>query len=323
MNIHQLYPLLSCLADGRFHSGEALGKRLGISRTAVWKRLRTAESLGLGIQAISGKGYRLTRPLELLQHEKILSHLAPISRSRLNELEILPEVDSTNRHLMTLSKSGIACFAEFQSAGRGRRGRQWHSPFAANLYLSVSWLFDNPASTLSGLSLAAGVWIARALQAAGIDDIQLKWPNDVLHGDRKLAGVLTELKGEAEGPCLAVVGVGLNLDMSECQTGSIEQPWTDLRTVTGHHPPRNRLAGLLLHYLLEGLADYGRHGLASTRRHWNRLDCMAGKPVHLLLPSESLSGTAGGIDETGALLLHTEKGIRAIHSGDVSLRRLS
>ncbi len=323
MDLHRLYPLLKILADGRFHSGETLGRELGISRTAVWKRLRMIERVGLEVQAVSGKGYRLRQPLELLQRDHVLSALDPASRALLARLEILPQLDSTNRYLMDRAEHGIACFAEFQSAGRGRRGRKWHSPFAANLYLSVSWHFDTPAAALSGLSLAAGVWIADALQAAGVEGTQLKWPNDVLHGGNKLAGILTELKGEAEGPCLAVVGIGLNLEMPLQEAGGIDQPWTDLCTVTGTRPPRNRIAGLLLRHVLQGLAEYQRTGLAATRQRWHRLDYTAGKPVRLLLPSGTVSGTAQGIDEQGALLLRSGENVHAIHSGQVSLRRNS
>ncbi len=322
MDLHRLYPLLNSLADGRFRSGETLGRELGISRTAVWKRLRAMESLGLEIQAVSGKGYRLSRPLELLQRKQILAHLDSSSCSMLTDLEILPEVDSTNRYLMERSQGGIACFAEFQSAGRGRRGRRWHSPFGSNIYLSVSWHFEHSTGTVSGLSLAVGIWIADALRQAGVEEIQLKWPNDILHRGRKLAGVLTELKGETEGPCLAVVGVGLNLEMSGRGIESIDQPWIDLHTIIGQRPPRNRIAGLLLHHLLKGLAKYRETGLAPLRERWNHLDCMAGQPVRLLFPSGSVTGTALGIDENGALLLRTIEGTRAFHSGEVSLRQL-
>ncbi len=322
--IHRLYPLLAHLADGRFHSGESLGKALGVSRAAVWKKIRAIGALGLEVQAVNGKGYRLRQPLELLERDQILSVLDASTRALLDGLEILPEVDSTNRYLMTRSRARIACFAEYQQAGRGRRGRPWLSPFAANLYLSLSWRFDGPATALSGLSLAVGVWIAEALHDAGIGEgIQLKWPNDILHRNRKLGGVLVEMKGEAEGPCLAVIGVGLNLDMRGHDTGSIDQPWTDLHTITKRRPPRNRLAGLLLHHLLKGIVEYERHGLTPVHHRWNHLDCMAGKPVSLHLPSETLSGIAGGIDEKGALLLRTTNGVRTIHSGEVTLRQRS
>lgn len=319
-DLRRLHPLLKILADGHFHSGQQLGEALGVSRTAVWKKLQLLEDVGLDIQAVSGKGYRLSRPLELLQREQITAHLTSNSQTLLNRLEILPVIDSTNRYLADRPGSGQACFAEYQLAGRGRRGRAWHSPFAANICFSLTWYFDDTASTLSGLSLAAGVWIAEALQRAGITGIGLKWPNDVLYSGHKLAGVLIEMKGETAGPCQTVIGIGLNVDMAGAAAESIDQAWTDIRTITGQRPERNRLAGLLLHHLLTGLSDYQVNGLATVQARWNELDCMAGRNVQLHHPSGILTGTAHGIDETGALQLRCKDGVHSVHSGEVSLR---
>ncbi len=319
-DLRRLNPLLNLLADGRFHSGQELGRVLGISRTAVWNRLRALRELDLELQAVSGKGYRLGRPLEPLRHELILSQLDQVSQALLTEMEILTRVDSTNHYLMSRGKSGAACLAEYQQEGRGRRGRSWHSPYGAGICLSLSWQFDNCRSTLSALGLAAGVWIVEALQAAGVGGLGLKWPNDVLHGGKKLAGILIEIRGETEGPCLAVIGVGLNVDMPERAASSIGQPWTDIRTITGRQPERNRIAGLLLHHLLKGLANYRQQGLTTVLERWNRLDCLANRPVQLQLPRETVTGTAHGVDETGALRLHCKEGVRLIHSGEVTLR---
>ncbi len=318
--LRRIYPLLKILADGHFHSGQQLGEALGVSRTAIWKKLQSLEEIGLAVHAVSGKGYRLSRPLELLQHERIISHLDSTSRTLLNKLEILPETDSTNRYLMARTETGLACFAEYQQDGRGRRGRSWHSPFAANICFSLTWHFDDAANTLSGLSLAAGVWIAEALQAAGISGVGLKWPNDVLHNGRKLAGVLIEMKGETAGPCQTVIGIGLNVDMPAKTAETIDQPWTDIRIITGQQPRRNQIAGLLLHHLLTGLSSYQRNGLSTVLERWNEMDCMAGRQVQLHHPSGVLAGTARGIDETGALQLACKDGLRSIHSGEVSLR---
>ncbi|HFC52907.1 MAG TPA: bifunctional biotin--[acetyl-CoA-carboxylase] ligase/biotin operon repressor BirA [Gammaproteobacteria bacterium] len=319
-DLRLIYPLLEQLADGRFHSGRELGERLGVSRGAIWKRLRSATDLGLQVQAVSGKGYRLARPLELLRAESIATTLNGHSRALLGRLEILPGTDSTNRHLLELGKGGAACLAEYQWAGRGRRGRRWHTPFGAGICLSVSWRFDHSAAALSGLSLAAGVWTAEALRAAGVEGVGLKWPNDLLHEGRKLAGVLIEVQGEADGPCLAVVGVGVNLEMSRLAGQRIGQPWTDLRAVTGRRPRRNHLAGLLLHHVLTGLFRYQREGLEGILERWSELDCLAGRPVRLRHPAGELLGTAQGVDRAGALLLRSAEGVRAIHSGEVSVR---
>ncbi len=319
-SLRRIYPLLNIMADGHFHSGRQLGKTLGISRTAIWKKLRSLEAFDLTVHAVSGKGYRLSRPLELLQHEQIISHLDDTSRPLLNKLEILPETGSTNRHLMAQKEPGLACFTEYQRAGRGRRGRSWHSPFAANICFSLTWHFDDAVNTLSGLSLAAGVWIVEALQGAGINGVGLKWPNDVLHKDHKLAGILIEMKGETAGPCHTVIGIGLNVDMPARMAEAIDQPWTDIRSITGQQPRRNQIAGLLLHHLLKGLTNYQQNGLSSVLERWNELDCMAGRQVQLHHPSGLLAGTAQGIDETGSLQLLCKDGLHSIHSGEVSLR---
>jgi len=276
--------------------------------------------LGLELDAVSGKGYRLSRPLELLQRDQIIACLDTNSRARLKELEILPEIDSTNRYLMNRTETGLACFAEFQNSGRGRRGGNWHSPFAANIYLSLTWRFDDTTSVAASLGLAAGVWIAEALQDTGITGIGLKWPNDVLYNGAKLAGVLVEIKKESTGSCRAVIGVGLNIDMPDTAAQYIEQPWTDIRTITGQQPQRNLIAGVLLHNLLNGLSCYQTDGPAAMLERWNELDCMAGHQVQLHQSSGILTGTAQGIDETGALQLLCEEGLCCVHSGEVRLR---
>ncbi len=312
--------MLRILADGRFHSGQQLGRDLGVSRTAIWKKLKSLEEIGLKIQAVSGKGYRLSRPLELLQHEQIFTQLNSNSQRLLNRLEILSETDSTNRYLMNRRESGVACFAEYQQAGRGRRGRSWHSPFAASICFSLTWHFGDTASSLSGLGLAVGVWIADALQAAGITGVGLKWPNDVLYNGRKLGGVLIEMKGETAGPCQTIIGIGLNVNLPETMAETIDQPWIDIRTITGQQPERNQIAGLLLHHLLTGLSCYQINGPTAVLERWNKLDCLAGRQVKLHFPSGVLTGTARGIDKTGALQLLCNDGLHSVHSGEVTLR---
>ncbi len=319
-DLRLIHPLLELLADGRFHSGAELGAALGIGRAAIWKRMRIVERLGLRVQAVSGKGYRLPEPVELLHRERIVATLDRRSRELLAGLEILPGTGSTNLHLMRCGQGGMACLAEYQWAGRGRRGRSWYAPLGGAIALSLSWRFDDSAAALAGLSLATGVWAAEALRAAGVEGVGVKWPNDLLHEGRKLGGILIELQGEADGPCLAVIGVGINLDLGRAAASQIEQPWTDLRTITGRRPQRNRLAGLLLHHLLLGLESYREEGLEGVLERWNELDCMAGRPVRLLHAGGTMNGTVQGIDKGGALLLRCVDGVHAVHSGEVSLR---
>ncbi len=317
-----LRPLIELLADGRFHSGQALGRELGLSRTAVWKRIRALEALGLECHAVGGKGYRLARPLELLERQALLDAIPPAARPLLGGLELLEETDSTNAHLMARVgrlPCGHVCLAERQLAGRGRRGRAWISPYGRNLYLSIHWSFPLPATRLGALPLALGCAVAEALSRLGLEDVGLKWPNDLLWRQRKLGGLLLEMGGEAEGPCHVVAGVGINIDMGGAGE-EIDQPWCDVATALGAPIGRNRLGGEVIAALLEALASYQRDGFAPFAERWRRFDLCEGQPVRLLLPNGTVEGTARGVDEQGALRLEQEGRITIHHGGEVSLR---
>ena len=317
--------ILQFLADGRFHSGADLGRRLGISRGAIWKHMRQLENLGLEVHAVPGRGYRLAQVLELLEVEKVTAAMTPEARKLLTGLEVHGELDSTNRYLRRapgpVPGRATACLAERQTQGRGRRGRTWVSPFAANIYSSVAWRFPGSPVALGGLSLAVGVAAAQALAAAGAEQVGLKWPNDLHWQGRKLGGVLLELFGEAAGPCDVIVGVGINVAMPAASAALVDQPWTDLRTVLGSRcPGRNRIAGLLLSELLAALARYERHGLEAFLEDWRRRDIAAGREVELELPQSRIAGTALGIDETGALLVRSGDSTLRFASGEISMR---
>ncbi|HYW05086.1 MAG TPA: bifunctional biotin--[acetyl-CoA-carboxylase] ligase/biotin operon repressor BirA [Gammaproteobacteria bacterium] len=318
--------LLQLLADGRVHSGEDLAQRLAITRAAVWKQLRRLEQLGLEIRPEPGRGYRLVRPLELLDRARILEALSPVARERLESLEIFPQIASTNAHLLDLPASAgprpaRACLAEHQSAGRGRRGRAWLSPFAANIYLSVRWRFDETPPGLSALALCIGVASAEALHAAGAGDVRVKWPNDLLWQDRKLGGVLLEIRGEAAGRCDVVVGIGLNVSMPPEAGRGIDQPWVDLDEVLGgRRPHRNDLAAGLLERLTAALARFGEGGFTPFRARWAGVDAIAGREVDLQRGDATVTGIADGVDDEGALRLRVGDRIVRYVSGDVSLR---
>lgn len=313
--------VLHLLADGRFHSGERLGQTLGVSRAAVWKALQSLQRYGVMPQAVSGRGYRLPRPLELLQAESILENMDTDSRTRLRGLSLFDVLDSTNTHLVGLGADGlgIACLTEYQSAGRGRRGRSWVSPFGSNIYLSVRWRFGTGMAHLSGLSLAMGVAVTRALHDVGVDQIRLKWPNDVYAEGRKLAGILLEIAGEAAGPCDVVVGLGLNMAMPAQAARDIDQPWIDIAALRDD-VSRNRLAGRLLHHLLAALVRFQNDGLASFYAEWQTVDLLAGRALRLSLPDDELRGVGCGIDSDGALLVEVDGEQRRFTYGEVSLR---
>lgn len=321
------HALLSRLADGHFHSGEDLAAAFGVSRAAVWKQLkRVGELPGVQLHAVRGRGYRLATPLELLDGEQLVTALAawqPV----LDDIELLPGVDSTNAYLMTRPAPaigrGIAVLAEHQTAGRGRRGRRWVSGYGRNLTLSLGWTFDLPMARLSGISLASGVALADALAGLGVQGLALKWPNDLYLAGRKLAGLLVEASGEANGPTRVVIGVGLNLALpAEC-ADQIDQPWTDLTQQLGDCPPRNRIASAVLSGLLAAVQQYTEHGLAPFLGRWQSYDLYGGQSVQIQLGEQVITGRYVGLNADGNLLLDTADGPRTFAGGEVSLRPVS
>ena len=313
--------MVELLADGRFQSGERLGERLGVTRAAIWKQLRGLERLGLSVQAVRGKGYRLARPLELLDADTIRAGLSPEVRQSLAAIEYFHELDSTNSHLRARGElpSGTVCLAECQTGGRGRRGRHWVSPYGANLYLSLAWRFEPGLAVLGGLSLAVGIALMRALRRLGVEDAGLKWPNDIYLRGSKLAGILVEASGESAGPCFVVIGIGINVAMPASQGARIDQQWTDLSS-NGIHVSRNRLATALLDELVPILETYTHHGLQPFLAEWRRHDLSHGVPVQLQLRGANMTGKGMGIDQDGAFLLETPEGVQRFTSGQVSLR---
>ena len=326
--------LLPLLASGDFCSGQVLADALGVSRTAVWKQVnKLAVETGLEIESVKGKGYRIPGGIELLDAASIRAGLAEEAVPLLSSLTILESVDSTNaeamRQLEVGCGSGVVYTAEQQTAGRGRRGRHWVSPFARNLYLSIAWEFGQGAGSLEGLSLAVGVAAARALRACDLPPVQLKWPNDVLHSGKKLGGILLEMTGDVAGPCQVVVGLGLNVAMPPAAAREIDQAWTDLETIAGSdrrdgpRPGRNALFSALLNELLPLLATFESTGFEAWREQWQGLDAYADKPVVLDASGHRLAGIARGVDHRGALQLETTTGIQSVFGGELSLRPAS
>lgn len=325
-----LQTLLRLLADGEFHSGQELGEALGMSRAAVWKQLQKLPLLGLELQSIKGRGYRLEGGLELLSTDVIKQQLSLEAEKLLQQLDVFSTIDSTNAEALrnVHGGSGYVCTAELQTAGRGRRGRGWVSPFAKNIYLSLGWTFNGGAPQLEGLSLAVGVVIADVLKAYGFDDVQLKWPNDVLWRERKLAGVLLEMTGDVAGVCHVVVGIGLNVAMPVNAATTIGQPWADLEAIrrdTGAPKAvgRNALISELLSQLLPLLRDYPAHRFAAYRSRWEALNAHAGKIVELHTPNSIISGVLLGVSDAGALRLLTQNEEKIFYGGEVTVRAAS
>lgn len=317
--------VLRLLSDGQFHSGAELGKTLGIGRSAIWKHVRAVQALGVEVYAVRGKGYRLAAPVEFLDRQGILQSLSLRNADALCGAEVHFEIDSTNRYLLDLaaerSDRPWLCLAETQTAGRGRRGRAWASPFGENLYLSLLWRFELAADALAGLSLVAGVAIAEALAAMGVEGIGLKWPNDLFHDNRKFGGLLIEVSGEASGPWDAIIGVGLNLNMPRAAGRDIDQPWTDLNTAARRSLGRNRVAAAVIDALMDALPRFERLGFAPFRTLWTKYDIALGRMVDLHVGSGKVeSGRARGVGQQGALLLERNGVVRSVTTGDISLR---
>ncbi|MGD8851470.1 MAG: bifunctional biotin--[acetyl-CoA-carboxylase] ligase/biotin operon repressor BirA [Gammaproteobacteria bacterium] len=319
------YRLVELLSDGQFRSGEWLGQQLGVSRAAVWKRVRDLSELGLDVHAVQGQGYRLAQPFEPLHAHRIHALLAPHAAAHLDALDVFHEIDSTSDHLKRAASScpldrARVCLAEWQTAGRGRRGRRWISPYGSNLYLSLAWQLTAGALQAGGLSLMVAVAVLRALHRCGAHDLGLKWPNDIFYRGRKLAGILLDVSGESAGPFLIVIGVGVNVRLPENAARSIDQPWADLWQA-GLDVDRNALAAQILEALLEALVAFAREGLAAFAAEWERYDVIAGRTVELHQDrSKSIRGVARGIDSHGALLLEQDGVTRSFHAGEISVR---
>lgn len=310
--------LLRVLADGDWHSGARVAERLGISRSAVWKRLQVLEGRGLQVESQPGRGYRLVSALSLLDAARIHAAIPPPERGLVADVQVLARAGSTNSELLArLPAQGVACIAEEQSGGRGRRGRMWHSPVAENLYLSWAHREDTGAGALVGLSLAAGVAMAEWLARQGVP-VQVKWPNDLLVGDAKLGGILVEMQGDAAGPCWVVIGVGLNVNMQRAP--DLGQRWTSLRQELGAMQDRSRLAGELVGLLARLCEDFARQGFAAWHERYQRRDALRGRPVLLVDGEQRHEGTACGVDASGALEVETARGRRRYLSGEVSVR---
>jgi BirA family transcriptional regulator, biotin operon repressor / biotin---[acetyl-CoA-carboxylase] ligase len=321
--------LLRALADGEPHSGEQLARDFGVTRAAVWKQMAKLGDWGLEVVAVPGVGYRLARRIELLDAAALRAALLPHTAARVTKLDVFTELGSTNRYLLDVPAPAggelHVCLAEYQSAGRGRRGRRWNTPLGAGLCLSVGWRFAETPADLAALTLAVGVVVRRALAAVAGVGVALKWPNDLVWDDRKLGGILLELSAEAQGGCHVVAGLGLNVEVSPASLRSVSD-WprgaVDLATARdGSAPKRAALAAALIDALAELFARYATVGFSAYRADWRAADYLKGRRVTLDVASGAVSGTAVGIEADGALLIETSPGARRrVISGDVSVR---
>lgn len=308
--------LISLLADGEFHSGEQLGEKLGMSRAAINKHVQTLRDWGVDVFTVPGKGYSLPEPIQLLDASRIVSQLGG------GNVAVLPVIDSTNQYLLERIgelESGDACVAEYQQAGRGRRGRKWFSPFGANLYLSMYWRLEQGPAAAIGLSLVIGIVMAEVLQELGAEKVRVKWPNDLYLDDRKLAGILVELTGKTGDAAQIVIGAGINLTMRNVSSEVVNQGWVNLQEA-GIHIDRNALAVNLIAELRKALQTFEQEGLSPWLSRWKALDNFIDRPVKLIIGDREIFGISRGIDTQGALLLEQDGVIKPWMGGEISLR---
>jgi BirA family biotin operon repressor/biotin-[acetyl-CoA-carboxylase] ligase len=318
--------LIKRLADGQFYSGQQLANELGVSRTSIWNYLKTVEEAGFELHPVKGKGTRFAAPVELLDKDCIADCLPKQSKRLLKQL-IMPDVcSSTNQYLLQQNSvnslpSGSVCITEMQTAGKGRLGRTWVSPYGQNLYLSFLWRFRSGISSLAGLSLACGVAVCDTLKQLGLEEHGLKWPNDILWNDKKLGGILVEIHGENQGDYIAIIGIGINHQMNKKPSDDIDQPWVDISQAHQGKLGRNKLAAHLMGSVLEVLNDYEEGGLAPYVGRWNAFDCYKNRKVQISSGKAITKGVANGITKTGELKLLKKNGeTQLVSSGEVSLR---
>ena len=311
--------LLKLLKDDRFHSGEALGAALGVSRSAVWKQLQHLEAeLGLPIHKVRGKGYQLAAPLVFLSAEEIALRAPALGWP----VYISDSVDSTNAEALRLvaaeCPAPFLVLSEQQTAGRGRRGRTWVSPYAQNVYYSLVLRIEDGLRQLEGLSLVVGLAVMQALRESGVQGAALKWPNDVLVGQQKIAGILLELVGDPADICHVVLGIGINVNMQK--SDAIDQQWTSVQLETGAPVDRNSLVARLGQQLLSHLERHKTGGFAVLQGEWECNHAWQGRTVSLIAGVNQVDGVVLGVDRQGALRLSVD-GVEKIYSGgELSLR---
>ncbi len=319
--------VFACLADGEFHSGEELAATLGVSRSAVWKAVHALRDLGATLHAVPNRGYRLRAGSDALDARRIREQLSPNARECVSSVETAWTVDSTNSVLLARPNPPFGTcevmLAEYQSAGRGRRGRAWVAPPGGSICLSLSWSFREVPQDLGALGLAVGVCALRALRSLGLEGGRLKWPNDILVNGRKLGGILIELRAEATGPACVIIGIGLNVALGEPLLAQIERtgmPATDLIASAVAHPSRNTLVAALVSDVVEGLKRFENEAMRPFIEEWRAADALRGTQIEVRTLSGSVSGWAKGIDLHGALVVETPQGIERFISGEVTVR---
>ena len=312
--------LIQQLANGEFNSGEVLGALIGVSRSAIANHIKYLNEIGLDVFSVKGRGYRLAEPIELLDKNEILNL---IGQSNEDSLAVMSVIDSTNTYVkdrLHELPQGFVCLAEAQTSGRGRRGKTWVSPFGSSIYMSMAWTFKGGYQSMAGLSLLVGIAINRSLKQLGVKDCKLKWPNDVYHNLKKLAGILVEVEGQVGSDASAVIGIGININLPN-NVSEIDQPFIDLVSITNEPVRRNELAALIILTLTEMLKEFENKGLSPFLSEWREADLFYNEYIYLESGNNRIHGLSKGINEGGALLLENAGKVTPHHGGEISVRR--
>ncbi|PMB54879.1 Biotin-protein ligase [Coxiella-like endosymbiont] len=296
-------------------------QKLHTGHTAVlWKTIKKLNSYQIPIKSLKTKRYSLIQPLTLLDKQKIISTLGKTSIL----LDSLEQVDSTNNFLKTVShpnKLGI-CIAEMQTKGKGRFYRPWYSPFGQNIYLSLRYSFNKDISELAGLSLVCGLAVCRTIETISHLSLPIfiKWPNDIICDNKKLAGILIEIQVETNRFCSVIIGIGLNVNMQNDANHKINQNWTSLINLTKTYYDRNKLCTALINDLLHYIKTFEKQGLSFFQNPWQKKDYLFNKFLRLQSSQKEFQGIGAGINEQGKLILKLTDGFKkAFSSGNTTL----
>lgn len=327
-NIQQ--SLLRKLADGEFHSGEDLANEHGLTRAAIWNHVRQIADYGLDIHSVRGKGHRMARAFSPLDADIIKRHLKDAKNS-VASFAIKHTIDSTNRYLVDMAPPPPGqmhvCLAEQQTGGRGRRGRKWQSPYGAGIYLSMAQVIKKNHWPIGGLSLSLGAAVHRVLFGLGVSDIKLKWPNDLMIGDSKVAGLLIEASQTNDDRLYVVMGIGINVDLPMDIKLDMQHLTPPPITLADINPEwvfeRNQLIAAVITKSQKAIKQFSAHGFLPDKEYWHQFDYLAKQELRVEIGNDMVVGKSCGLADDGALIIQSKDGVRhKLSAGEVSVRRL-
>ena len=296
--------ILRFLQNNGSVSGAELVRQLGISVSAVDNCVRALQDWEFGISDLPGTGYQLTESLQFVDENRLREELRSKGLLIEDRLEVLGEVDSTSERLLEWPDRDIlhgrTCVTEFQSQGRGRRGRTWLGVPCRNIMLSMAWQMDREAKHVGGLSLSVGLTLLRRLRTFGVECLQLKWPNDIVCDHGKLAGILVDVLTGPDHRCTVVVGIGVNLKNPAVITNRLDRLVANLADLCAVRVDRTGLIALIIADLSRTLETFDRNGFSGDVDAWNASDAYAGIRVRAETNSRTVEGDALGVDASGA-----------------------